>query len=69
MGLPDDYRLPDHYELAFQVLGDGLAVPAVAFLRERILDRIDLPARWRRDAAWTRYRAVEPFGPAMSKAA
>ncbi|WP_408903201.1 DNA cytosine methyltransferase [Methylobacterium radiotolerans] len=69
MGLPDDYRLPDHYELAFQVLGDGLAVPAVAFLRERILDRIDLPARWRRDAAWTRYRAVEPFCPTMSKAA
>jgi DNA (cytosine-5)-methyltransferase 1 len=66
MGLPDDYRLPGHYELAFQVLGDGLAVPAVAFLRERILDRIDLPARWRRDAAWTRYRPVEPFGRAMA---
>jgi len=69
MGLPEDYRLPDYYESAFRVLGDGLVVPAVSFLRERILERIELPARWRRDAAWIRYRPTEPFAQPVSKAA
>ena len=36
MGLPDSYRLPEKYNEAFNLLGDGLAVPVVSWL-ERFL--------------------------------
>ncbi len=38
MGLPDDYILPVRYNEAYHLLGDGLAVSAVRFLREHLLD-------------------------------
>lgn len=38
MGLPRKYKLPPQYEAAFRVLGDGVVVPAVAFLRSAILE-------------------------------
>lgn len=38
MGLPDEYRLPDHYNQAYHVSGDGLAVPVVRHLAEQILN-------------------------------
>ena len=38
MGLRMSYKLPQHYEAAFRVIGDGVAVPAVAFLRSTILE-------------------------------
>ena len=38
MGLPDEYWLPDHYNQAYHVSGDGLAVPAVRHLAEQILN-------------------------------
>ncbi len=38
MGLPDDFILPTAYQSAFKVIGDGLAVPCVRFLAERILE-------------------------------
>jgi DNA (cytosine-5)-methyltransferase 1 len=38
MGLPDDYILPARYNEAYHLLGDGLAVSAVRFLREHLLD-------------------------------
>ena len=31
MGLRASYRLPEVYEFAFRVIGDGVAVPVVAF--------------------------------------
>jgi DNA (cytosine-5)-methyltransferase 1 len=37
MGLPSKYRLPENYYEAFQVLGDGLAVPLVRFLSSKLL--------------------------------
>lgn len=38
MGLPDGYWLPDNYNQAYHVSGDGLAVPVVRHLAEQILD-------------------------------
>lgn len=40
MGLPETYRLPEERNAAFQLLGDGVAVPAVRFLAEQILEPI-----------------------------
>ena len=37
MGLPDSYSLPEKYNEACHLLGDGLAVPAVSFVAESIL--------------------------------
>lgn len=37
MGLPDNYRLPDNYNAAYHLAGDGLVVPAVGFLAENLL--------------------------------
>jgi DNA (cytosine-5)-methyltransferase 1 len=37
MGLPDAYQLPARYNDAYHLLGDGLAVPAVAYLAEHLL--------------------------------
>jgi DNA (cytosine-5)-methyltransferase 1 len=37
MGLKASYQLPDIYEYAFRVVGDGVAVPVVAFLRGKLL--------------------------------
>jgi DNA (cytosine-5)-methyltransferase 1 len=38
MGLRSSYKLSPQYETAFRVLGDGVVVPAVAFLRSTILE-------------------------------
>ena len=38
MGVPDSYRIPGSYNDGYHVFGDGLAVPAVAFLREHLVD-------------------------------
>lgn len=38
MGLRSSYKLPLQYEAAFRVIGDGVVVPAVAFLRSTILE-------------------------------
>lgn len=37
MGLPDEYRLPRKYNDAYHLTGDGVAVPAVAWLGQHIL--------------------------------
>jgi DNA (cytosine-5)-methyltransferase 1 len=36
MGLPDSYILPEKYNEAFNLLGDGLAVPVVSWLEQYI---------------------------------
>lgn len=38
MGLSDEYWLPDNYNQAYHVSGDGLAVPVVRHLAEQILN-------------------------------
>lgn len=38
MGLPDTYELPERYNDAYHLLGDGLAVPAVDFIARHLLD-------------------------------
>lgn len=40
MGLPDDYRLPENYNEAYHLAGDGVAVPVVRFLAAKILEPI-----------------------------
>jgi DNA (cytosine-5)-methyltransferase 1 len=37
MGLKPSYQLPEVYEYAFRVIGDGVAVPVVSFLRTKLL--------------------------------
>ena len=37
MGLPDSYRLPENYNEAYHVAGDGLAIPVVAWLERHLL--------------------------------
>ncbi|QHP67612.1 DNA cytosine methyltransferase [Bradyrhizobium sp. LCT2] len=38
MGLKTSYELPDVYEYAFRVVGDGVAVPVVSFLRAKLFN-------------------------------
>jgi DNA (cytosine-5)-methyltransferase 1 len=38
MGLRDDYKLPDRYNDAYHVCGDGVCVPVVRFIAERVLE-------------------------------
>ena len=38
MGLPDDYKLPERYNEAYHVAGDGLAIPVVRHLAEHLLE-------------------------------
>ena len=40
MGLPDSYRLPSDYVAAYDLMGDGVAVPAVRWLAEHILEPV-----------------------------
>lgn len=44
MGLPDDYRLPSAYNEAYHLVGDGVAVPVVRFLTDRLLEPLLAPA-------------------------
>ena len=40
MGLPDNYILPDNYNDAYYLAGDGVAVPAVRFLAQHVMEPI-----------------------------
>lgn len=40
MGLPDSYRLPQRYNDAYHVAGDGLIVPAVNYIARTLLEPI-----------------------------
>jgi DNA (cytosine-5)-methyltransferase 1 len=37
MGLADSYRLPENYNQAYHLCGDGVAVPAVRFLADEVI--------------------------------
>jgi DNA (cytosine-5)-methyltransferase 1 len=38
MGLPDSYKLPQNYNEAYHLAGDGVVVPVVRFLAANILE-------------------------------
>lgn len=40
MGLPDEYELPDNYNEAYHLTGDGVAVPVVRHLAEHIFEPV-----------------------------
>jgi DNA (cytosine-5)-methyltransferase 1 len=40
MGLPDDYRLPENYNEAYHLTGDGVVVPVVRHLAAHILEPV-----------------------------
>lgn len=40
MGLPDHYRLPDRYNDAYHLAGDGVAPPVVAWLARRLFEPV-----------------------------
>lgn len=40
MGVPEDYTLPGNYNEAYHLLGDGLAVPVVAWLSKHLLLKV-----------------------------
>ena len=40
MGLPDDYRLPENYNDAYHLAGDGVVVPVVRHLAANILEPV-----------------------------
>lgn len=45
MGLEKSYVLPEIYQHAFKVIGDGVAVPSVRFLADRLLEPLVMAAR------------------------
>ncbi|MGX7894424.1 DNA cytosine methyltransferase [Tsuneonella sp. HG222] len=38
MGMDEGYKLPDAYNEAYHLIGDGVAVPVVAYLRDQLFD-------------------------------
>ena len=51
MGLSDDFRLPDNYNAAYHVAGDGLVVPVVRHLAAHLLEPLTDAARGVAEAA------------------
>jgi len=51
MGVFDEYKLPDNYNEAYHLMGDGLAVPVVGWIARRILDPLALANRRLLEAA------------------
>ncbi len=45
MGLPDEYVLPENYNEAYHLTGDGVVVPVVRFLAEHIVEPVIAQAR------------------------
>jgi hypothetical protein len=45
MGVPDSFTLPTGYNAAYKAMGDGVAVPAVAWLSKHLLSPIATKCR------------------------
>ena len=52
MGLPEEYVLPNNYNEAYHLAGDGVAVPVVSFLATHIFEPILASALARQKAAF-----------------
>jgi DNA (cytosine-5)-methyltransferase 1 len=48
MGLPDSYKLPENYNEAYYLAGDGVAVPVVRFLAGHLLEPLLVPREYPR---------------------
>ena len=44
MGLSDEYKLPDNYNEAYHLTGDGVVVPVVRFLADALIEPVVLQA-------------------------
>ena len=51
MGLSDDYQLPENYNEAYHLTGDGVVVPVVRFVVDSLIEPVFLHARELRTAA------------------
>lgn len=51
MGLPDEYTLPENYNEAYHLTGDGVVVPVVRFLANEIFEPVLLQMTRAREAA------------------
>ncbi|MFP5231817.1 MAG: DNA cytosine methyltransferase [Acidobacteriota bacterium] len=51
MGLPEGYRLPEKYNEAYHLSGDGVAAPVVRFLAASILDPLQMASKRREEQA------------------
>jgi DNA (cytosine-5)-methyltransferase 1 len=51
MGIPESYRLPDRYNDAYHLAGDGVVVPVVQFLATQLLEPILATRRADKEAA------------------
>ena len=51
MGLPDEYILPENYNEAYHLTGDGVVVPVVRFLGNEIFEPLLLQMTRAREAA------------------
>ena len=40
MGVGDDYKLPNDYLAAYDLMGDAVAIPAVRHLAEHVLEPV-----------------------------
>ena len=54
MGLSDEYKLPESYNEAYHLAGDGVVVPVVRYLAEHLLEPIVLNSQAQRLAASAR---------------
>ena len=55
MGLPDAYKLPENYNDAYHLAGDGVVVPVVRFLAANILEPLAAAARLKRTLSAGQY--------------
>ena len=51
MGLSDEYILPNNYNEAYHLTGDGVVVPLVRFLAEALIEPVILHAQGAKKAA------------------
>jgi DNA (cytosine-5)-methyltransferase 1 len=63
MGLKSSYQLPEVYDYAFRVIGDGVAVPVVSFLRSKLLNPLLRSMKKRRAASGRKPRRAVRTSP------
>jgi DNA (cytosine-5)-methyltransferase 1 len=51
MGLPEDYCLPENYNEAYHLTGDGVVAPVVRHLAEQLFEPLLQATKWRRAVA------------------
>ena len=57
MGVPDTYNLPENYNEAYHLMGDGVVVPVVSWLETHLLRRLVEPKKIVSGASWREWTA------------